>query len=70
VETPSNFDATKQSKSNTTGEKYSKPPRLHKEEKDKYDPAKVYEMTEFIKKQRFGLLEKTVESRDLKIYKA
>ena len=70
VETPSTFDGTKQSKSSTTGDKYTKPPGLDKDEEDKYDPTKVSEMTEFIKKQRLGQLEKTVESRDVKIFNA
>jgi hypothetical protein len=54
VETPSTFDGTKQFKVTTTGEKYSKPPGLDKEEEDKYDPTKVGQMMDFIKKERLS----------------
>lgn len=47
-----------------------KPPGLDKEEEDKYDPTKVSQMTEFIKKERLSKLEKSVESRDVKIFNA
>lgn len=67
---PTTFDATKQFKVTTTGEKYMKPPGLDKEEEDKYDPTKVSEMTEFIKKQRLQQLEKSVPDRELKIFNA
>lgn len=46
----SSFDPTKSFKASTADAKYMKPPGLAKEEEDKYDPTKVSEMTEFIKK--------------------
>ena len=47
-----------------------KPPGLGQEEEDKYDPTKVSQMTEFLKKERHAKLEKSVESREVKIFNA
>jgi hypothetical protein len=68
VETVSTFDATKQFKVTTTGDKFTKPPGLDQEEEDKYDPTKVSQMTDFIKKERMAQLEKNVADREIKVF--
>ena len=70
VATPSTFDASKSFKVSTADSKYMKPPGLGQEEEDKYDPTKVSQMTEFLKKERHAKLEKSVESREVKIFNA
>jgi hypothetical protein len=70
VATPTTFDGHKSSKASTAESKWSKPPGLAQEEEDKYDPTKVSQMTDFIKKERLSKLEKSVESRDVKIFNA
>ena len=70
VATPSTFDGSKSFKVSTADSKYMKPPGLGQEEEDKYDPTKVSQMTDFLKKERLSKLEKSVESREVKISNA
>lgn len=44
-----------------------KPIGLEKGEEDKYDPTKVGEMIDFIKKQRESQLEGRIEDRNIKV---
>lgn len=66
VKQASDFDPTKAFKASTS-EYGSKLPSLDKSEEDKYDPTKVTEMIEFIKKQREAALEGRIQDRQIKV---
>jgi hypothetical protein len=65
IKTGTDFDPTKSSKASTADMPIL--PSLDKAEEDKYDPTKVSEMIEFIKKQRHSQLERKIENRDIKV---
>lgn len=66
VKSSSDFDPTKATKLSTDAYG-SKLPSLDKGEEDKYDPTKVSEMIEFIKKQRDAALEGRISDRQIKV---
>lgn len=65
VKSAGDFDPTKSHKSTTADSMM--PIRLGKEEEDKYDPTKVSDMIEQIKKQRESQLEGRINDRQIKV---
>ena len=65
VKVETQFDPTKQARSTTA--EVIKPPGLSKAEEDKYDPTKVGDMIEQVKRQREQALEGKLTDRQIKV---
>ena len=64
-----NFDPTKTHVSKVTGDgsKFIKPPGLSKEQEDAYDPTKMIDMIEKVKKDRENALETKIADRQITV---
>lgn len=66
VEVKTDFDPSKYAKSSTTGERL--PPGILGQDADKYDPTKVINTIDQLKRERASQLEGKIENKDVKIF--